>query len=378
MRRGRRWGDTGCKKRSGRRRECCAGGLRNTEFRWRCTRGLEECVREATEKELLRGEVPVTQFGRMCERLKHRIIAANSPQAKGRVGAESRDASGPKLVKKLRRKKIQSYEAANEYLEAEYLAEHNDRSARATASGKDYHRNRPSRKELMTCSGWRPAATGNIASGSDTNLCQPSIAPICRRAVVLNGEDGKLEIRYGGRRLCHEEIATRPATQPAAPAKPRQQRRMPAPPRPATHGEKTIAQCGHKGERRNERRAVGNDGTVESEEIQRQDFPSSHRSLEISPRTRDSHIPTAPATRPWKSGKPKTGFPLSHSHLSRVEQTKTADCVGERKGDTSIEVRMGTFLTRLDIHVRSSLTSKLLEYTLKSPYKRSSTRCEIG
>jgi transposase len=42
-------------------------------------------VRAATEKELLRGQVPVTQFGRMCERLGIRIIAANSPQAKGRV-----------------------------------------------------------------------------------------------------------------------------------------------------------------------------------------------------------------------------------------------------------------------------------------------------
>ena len=76
----------------------------------------------------------------------------------------------------------------------------------------------------------------------------------------------------------------------------------------------------------------GNDGTVESVEIQRQDFPSSHGSLEISQRTRDSHIPTVPAARPWKSGKPKTGFPLSHSHSRRVEQTKTADCVGEEKG----------------------------------------------
>jgi hypothetical protein len=29
---------------------------------------------------------------------------------------------------------------------------------------------------------------------------------------------------------------------------------------------------------------------------------------------RDSHIPTVPA-KPWKSGKPKTGFPLSHSTI---------------------------------------------------------------
>jgi hypothetical protein len=42
--------------------------------------------------------------------------------------------------------------------------------------------------------------------------------------------------------------------------------------------------------------SCGNGGAVESVEIQKQDFPSSHRSLEISQERRDSHIPTAPAT----------------------------------------------------------------------------------
>src|SRR5215470_6407656 len=42
-------------------------------------------IRASTPAEQLRGEVPVTQFGRMCQKLKIRIIAASSPQAKGRV-----------------------------------------------------------------------------------------------------------------------------------------------------------------------------------------------------------------------------------------------------------------------------------------------------
>jgi hypothetical protein len=41
--------------------------------------------RKATAGEQLRGETPVTQFGRMCQKLDIRIIAASSPQAKGRV-----------------------------------------------------------------------------------------------------------------------------------------------------------------------------------------------------------------------------------------------------------------------------------------------------
>ena len=87
--------------------------------------------------------------------------------------------------------------------------------------------------------------------------------------------------------------------------------------RPATHGEKAIDKSSRKGGQPSEKTSCGNGGTVESVEIQRQDFPSSHRSLEISPTTRDSHIPTAPTEAGgWKSGKPKAGFPLSHRHES--------------------------------------------------------------
>jgi transposase len=42
-------------------------------------------TRPATPAEQLRGEVPVTPFGRMCQKLDIRIIAASSPQAKAYV-----------------------------------------------------------------------------------------------------------------------------------------------------------------------------------------------------------------------------------------------------------------------------------------------------
>jgi hypothetical protein len=60
---------------------------------------------------------------------------------------------------------------------------------------------------------------------------------------------------------------------------------------------------------KSEKESCGNDGVVESVEIQKQDSPSSHHSLEISQNQRDSHIPTAPTTRRWKSGKPKWSEP---------------------------------------------------------------------
>jgi hypothetical protein len=76
--------------------------------------------REPTERERLQGKAPTTQFGRMCERLEIRIIAANSPQAKGRM-ERNNGVHQDRLVKKLGRKGIQDYQAANAYLQAEYL-----------------------------------------------------------------------------------------------------------------------------------------------------------------------------------------------------------------------------------------------------------------
>ena len=56
--------------------------------------------RQPTEKERLRGKAPTTQFGRMCERLQIRIIAASSPRAKGRV-ERNNGVHQDRLVKKL-------------------------------------------------------------------------------------------------------------------------------------------------------------------------------------------------------------------------------------------------------------------------------------
>jgi hypothetical protein len=103
--------------------------------------------RAATVEEQLRGEEPVTQFGRMCARLGIDAIAASSPQAKGRVERQH-GTHQDRLVKKLRRKETSSHEQANVYLEREYLPEHNGRFARAAAKGEDWHRRAPRAEEL--------------------------------------------------------------------------------------------------------------------------------------------------------------------------------------------------------------------------------------
>jgi hypothetical protein len=74
----------------------------------------------------------------MCQKLGIGIIAASSPQAKGRV-ERNRGTHQDRLTKKPRRKEIGSYEAANQYLEQEYLPKHNRRSARLAAKPENYH-----------------------------------------------------------------------------------------------------------------------------------------------------------------------------------------------------------------------------------------------
>jgi len=76
--------------------------------------------------------VPLTQFGRMCRRLGIRIVAANSPRAKGRV-KRAHGTHQDRLVKKLRLAGIANYEEANRYLDEKYLADHNRCYARPAA-----------------------------------------------------------------------------------------------------------------------------------------------------------------------------------------------------------------------------------------------------
>jgi hypothetical protein len=104
-----------------------------------------------TEKQKLRGIEPMSQFGRMCARLGIRIIAANSPQAKGRV-ERAHGTHQDRLVKKLRLAGVASYEAANRFLEESYVRDRNRRFARAASSEADFHCKRSAKETWMRSS----------------------------------------------------------------------------------------------------------------------------------------------------------------------------------------------------------------------------------
>jgi len=185
--------------------------------------------RPPTEGERLRGKAPTTQFGRMCERWEIRIIAASSPQAKGRV-ERNNGVHQDRLVKKLRRQEIQNYEATNEYLEAEYLPEHNRRFAREAARPENYHVRAPSptkRREVFRLETERWISNDGVVQyrGHFLQLKPQNkrYGPTQTKALVCEWEDGAVEVQYRGERMDYEDLVVRPRVVPAATREPRRE-----------------------------------------------------------------------------------------------------------------------------------------------------------
>jgi hypothetical protein len=168
--------------------------------------------RSATPKERLRGEEPVTQFGRMCAKLGIEIIAANSPQAKGRV-ERIHGTHQDRLVKKMRRKEITSHEQGNVYLEKEYLPEHNRRFARVAAKAENYHRRGPRAAEMDRIFRLESPRTiyNDWVVRYDNRFFQLERqsrhhAPAQGQVLVCEGRHGSIAIEYRGRALPWREI----------------------------------------------------------------------------------------------------------------------------------------------------------------------------
>ena len=174
-----------------------------------------------TPKQELRGEEPLTQFGRMCAQLGMRIITAHSPQAKGRVERKN-GVHQDRLVKKLRRKGIATDQPANAYLQAEYLPALNQRFAKAPARPENYHRPAPSQEELAAIfrlqtehyvsNDWVVRHKGRLLQLLPKSRC---FGPQKARAVVYENEQGQLEVHYRGEAVAFTEISA-PSTAPAA------------------------------------------------------------------------------------------------------------------------------------------------------------------
>jgi len=191
-------------------------------------------VRPPNAAERMRGEPAVTQFGRMCAKLGIRLIAASSPQAKGRV-ERAHGTHQDRLVKKLRLARITNYEQANAYLAEPYLVEHNRRYAHAAVAPADYHRRRPTPRQLdqvfwleeerVVSEDWVVRYHNRLLQ---LERQSQHWAPARSRVLVRENEVGEVAIHYRGQRLVFRELqAASPARSEARGVAP-----SPAPPSP--------------------------------------------------------------------------------------------------------------------------------------------------
>lgn len=185
--------------------------------------------RRPTERERIEGVEPETQFGRMCRKLGIELIAAASPEAKGRV-ERHHGTHQDRLVKKLRLAAVADYEAANRYLEG-YLIEHNARFEREPAEAADYHLAPPKGLDLgrVFCLEQERKVSRDGVVRFENRWLQLELRrnqPIGAgtRVTVEQWRDGSLRVRHEGVELSFSEIdrvalqpASKPASKPEAP-----------------------------------------------------------------------------------------------------------------------------------------------------------------
>jgi transposase len=158
-------------------------------------------VRAATAAEQAAGQVPRTQFGRMCAALQIQIIPASSPQAKGRV-ERNHGTHQDRLVKKLRRLAIAADGPANAFLETTYWPQHNARFLQAPASSEDFHRRCPPARTLdrvfrleetrVVANDWVVRYHNRLLQLERQSGHAPARSTVC----ICEDAAGALEIRY--------------------------------------------------------------------------------------------------------------------------------------------------------------------------------------
>jgi len=192
---------------------------------------IYQTTRDSTVEEALSDTAPLTQFGRAMRELDVKLILAHSPQAKGRV-ERRHGVFQDRFVKALRLQKISTLEAANSYLEAEYLDELNAQfhvDARSTAN---LHRTVPRgtimehvlcyQEQRVVQNDWTVSWCNRILQ---LGVEHQKLSLARKRIMISELLDGTLRLTFGTRLLSWTEVTSRPAktkptSKPPCPIKP--------------------------------------------------------------------------------------------------------------------------------------------------------------
>jgi transposase len=200
--------------------------------------GIYRSDREPTEEEILAGKEPQTQFGRALEELGVRLILARSPQAKGRVERMNQTLQD-RLVKAMRQRGISDLQAANRFLEEEFLEPFNARFGVAPEAAADMHQAVPAeldlarvlsvQEERVVQNDWTVRWNSAYLQLSRSSQVQPG-----QRVQVCEQVDGRVRVFASEREL--RWSATR--SEPSRPRKPAPVRRRPT---KSSQGQKPAA-----------------------------------------------------------------------------------------------------------------------------------------
>lgn len=166
--------------------------------------------RELTVEEQLAGEEALTQFGKACQKLGIEIVAANSPQAKGRV-ERRHGVYQDRWVKELRLDGIRSIEEANKHLPG-FADRLNAKFAVKAQSTTDFHRPVPDDLDLRGVFCMEETRTiGNDWVVRYKNrffqiVPQSNLPPARRKVTVREYLNGSIHMVYRDNEVFHEEI----------------------------------------------------------------------------------------------------------------------------------------------------------------------------
>jgi len=165
---------------------------------------------EPTVAEQLAGTEPQSQFGRALKELGVELIAAHSPQAKGRVERLFRTFQD-RLIKELRLAGVTTLEEANRFLEA-YLPRYNRRFTVLPAQATDLHRPTPPAQALArsVCLKTTRCLRKDFTIAYEGRLYQVHDNLRATHVVVEHHVDGTMRLTHQGRSLGFHAIPARP------------------------------------------------------------------------------------------------------------------------------------------------------------------------
>src|SRR5437899_9249149 len=226
----------------GRRPICCVPGSNATACREPYTPTGRTCMCACPTCRSGCGEKPRSPVRTDVRQAGIRIIAASSRQAKGR-GDRVHCTHQDRLVKKLRLAAVSNYDDANAYLQEHYIAQHNRHYARPATAEADYHRQRPTARQLdevfwleqerVLSADWVVRYKNRLLQLARQNR---HWAPAQSRVLVRENEPGHIVIHYRGQSLPFREIPLASSTA--------RSRGRGAAPSPATPSPKPTAAAG--------------------------------------------------------------------------------------------------------------------------------------